>query len=694
MMSGASQALVLRFNADTAPARKAFTELAQTGASQMALLAGAAAASGRKIDGGMLGTLAKLAAGITGVQLAYAGFAAVAASSIAIAIERLGEYRRILAEANAVGVSTDFYQKFVQSADAAVEKAKLLGAALQTARGATREGLEGSSVGNRIDEFWRNGGFTEAGEAARTAYRNAADAETRIQAALLAIDSLREAGRALEGLDLAEKLFGQAAADALIARADRAGMSLSAMVNATADKRVVSPEQIENARQLEERLEAARKTMAEGMRPILEDLERLGVALYRGWVNTEEAIAAVVSKVGALYSALKQVVTLLPGGTENIAGAVTATAEARLASLDAQIKSIERGGVFDPRLKGLQAQRDELRAVSNAARGRQQLADDAVPFIPMGSGPVQLGPSDPLAQPSARPPRRPITDQPLPVSRSGGASPTDTDLAFYEKYVANIEKATAALKAEQETLGQSVYARERAVLTAKADAEFKAKDIELSDEQRAKLEQMIEAQARMKDSLERSREAMQGQRELVNFLGTSMSGFFSDVISGGKNASDALMNLTKRLADAAIQAALLGQGPLASLFGMQGQNGAPGGLFGALFGGFGGGGGGLFSSLLPAPGAVFDVGSRNVPNDMIARVHQGEMIIPRGAADRIRQGEGLGSGGASRLEVALSPDLVAQILEQARGQSVSITRQGIAANNRALPGMLEEQRAR
>lgn len=643
-MAGSAQALVLKFNADTAPAKRAFTELAQTGASQMALLAGAAAASGKKIDGGLLGTLARLAAGITGAQLAYAGFAAVAAASIGIAIDKLGEYRKILADANSAGVSTDFFQKFTQSAAHAVESARLLEAALKTAKGSTREGLDGSTVGNRIDEFSRNGGFTAAGEAAREAYKNAADTEAKIVAALRAIDNLRDIGRTLEAADLAGKLFGPDAADALIARADKAGKSLSEMVNATADKKVVSPEQIENARQLEDRLEKSRKTMADGMRPILEDLERLGTALYAGWVNTEEAIAKAVKTVGALYSAVKSVVALLPAATENVAGAVTATAEARLASLNTQISNLEKGG-FDPRLSGLRQQRDQLQGQANAARGQQQLRDDAVPVIPFNAGPVQIGPNDPLARIGARPPRRPITDfsTETKAKSGGGGSSTDSDLEFYEKYVASIEKAIAALKTEADTLGLSTLERERATLSSKAYAEFKAKDIELSDEQKAKIDQLIDAQARLKAQLEDTKNAMQAQRELVQFLGTNVSSFLSDLASGGKNASEAMMQLAKRLADAGLQAALLGQGPLAGILGLKGQNGEVGGIFGALFRG-------VFSGFgTPAgwtgTGGSFDVGSRYIPRDMPAYVHQGEMILTRGDADRLRSGRaGSGSG--------------------------------------------------
>lgn len=49
--------------------------------------------------------------------------------------------------------------------------------------------------------------------------------------------------------------------------------------------------------------------------------------------------------------------------------------------------------------------------------------------------------------------------------------------------------------------------------------------------------------------------------------------------------------------------------------------------------------GSFFGNLLPS----FDVGSPNIPQDMIAKVHKGEMIIPAQQANQIRNGGGSGA---------------------------------------------------
>ncbi len=56
------------------------------------------------------------------------------------------------------------------------------------------------------------------------------------------------------------------------------------------------------------------------------------------------------------------------------------------------------------------------------------------------------------------------------------------------------------------------------------------------------------------------------------------------LVDSTRSWSDSFLDLSKNISRAALQAALFGQGPLASLFGMQGQGGGPGGLLGSLFG--------------------------------------------------------------------------------------------------------------
>ena len=95
-------------------------------------------------------------------------------------------------------------------------------------------------------------------------------------------------------------------------------------------------------------------------------------------------------------------------------------------------------------------------------------------------------------------------------------------------------------------------------------------------------------------------------------------------------------------------------------------------LGGSLFGGKSGGGfgdfvgsavsgiGSFFSGFLPS----FDVGSYNVPSDMTANIHKGEMIIPAKKAAQIRGG-GMNTGGTSVVQnITIGEGVSAQVRQE------------------------------
>ncbi len=138
-------------------------------------------------------------------------------------------------------------------------------------------------------------------------------------------------------------------------------------------------------------------------------------------------------------------------------------------------------------------------------------------------------------------------------------------ISDYEREVEALNRRTQALSLDIATFGQSAQAISKAKVEQQLLNALQKDGVTVSDEQRAKISELAagftEAEARLREM----KDAQQAFADLQNFIGQSLSGFFSDVVSGGKNAEDALMNLTKRLADAAFQAALLGQGPLAGI---------------------------------------------------------------------------------------------------------------------------------
>lgn len=70
--------------------------------------------------------------------------------------------------------------------------------------------------------------------------------------------------------------------------------------------------------------------------------------------------------------------------------------------------------------------------------------------------------------------------------------------------------------------------------------------------------------------------------------------------------------------------------------------------------------------------ASFDVGSWDLPSDQVARVHQGEMIIPKPFADSMRENGGLGGGGDTYHIHAVDANSFVNLLKNNSGALTSI----------------------
>jgi tape measure domain-containing protein len=220
-----------------------------------------------------------------------------------------------------------------------------------------------------------------------------------------------------------------------------------------------------------------------------------------------------------------------------------------------------------------------------------------------------------------------LKDHPAPgKDKKGGGG--GSNASEYEREAAAIRQRTAALAQEAQTVGMSAYAADRATAAFELMEAAKRSGLEVTPALRAQIDALAEAHARAGETVRAAAEAFEQSNELARFGGQEISGFLSDIVSGGKNAEEALMNLTKRLADAALQAALLGEGPLAALFGTRSATGGVGGLIGALFNGMFGGAraaGGPVSAgkayLVGEKGPEMMVPNRSgtiVPNDVLA----------------------------------------------------------------------------
>ncbi|MFN3971242.1 MAG: hypothetical protein ACK4L4_07710 [Gemmobacter sp.] len=201
---------------------------------------------------------------------------------------------------------------------------------------------------------------------------------------------------------------------------------------------------------------------------------------------------------------------------------------------------------------------------------------------------------------------------------------------------------------------------------------------------------------------EREREAM----EALNYVSEQAGDALIDALMGGKDAGEQLI---RTLIRAVAQAALLGKGPLAALFGGVG-------LFGAAPGG-----GGLLGGLLRRSGGGIVTGPGGPTDDRIpALLSNGEFVVRAAAVERNRaaleamnagmvprfaQGGLVGGGGgggafgdgapmSGRIVIGLAPGLRAEIREEARSDAIQIVETGLGQfSEGGLPDRLEQIRA-
>jgi hypothetical protein len=225
------------------------------------------------------------------------------------------------------------------------------------------------------------------------------------------------------------------------------------------------------------------------------------------------------------------------------------------------------------------------------------------------------------------------------------------------------EQKVFALRQREAQQLDELIAKERALIEA-SDAPQGVKD------QRLKTLDLSQTRARSTLS-EMNPEDMRIKQTLDNSIEGGFANFFNSVISGSKSATNAFKDfadsikstLTKLISEQ------LGRSLFESLFGSAGISvGGSGGGLGSLFGASGilGGlfgsssGAGVMSSGQYAAGDLlsFAVGTDEVPQDMIAQIHRGEMIVPAYDAERLRNlpSGGQASAGPSSVTLQIHPD--------------------------------------
>jgi hypothetical protein len=218
-----------------------------------------------------------------------------------------------------------------------------------------------------------------------------------------------------------------------------------------------------------------------------------------------------------------------------------------------------------------------------------------------------------------------VTLPPNPKSKSkkkrGGASETEKQRKATQDLIDTLNEELAIIR-ESDPVRQEML-RNREALAGATAAE------------RAQIEELITVR-------NRDQRAMEDQQEMWDSFRSVGYDTFQDLINSGGTFNDVLKNLAGSIFDMAQQALLLGEGPLAHIFGGGGSSGGSGGgLFGTILGAI------FPKSAMPAlaeGGKVYGPGS-GTSDDVLMWGSNGEyMVNARATAQHLPLLEAINSG--------------------------------------------------
>ena len=195
----------------------------------------------------------------------------------------------------------------------------------------------------------------------------------------------------------------------------------------------------------------------------------------------------------------------------------------------------------------------------------------------------------------------------------------------YAGITAGAREYTDAQRTEQQALGMTEQRAQALRYEQEMLNQAQRAGIQLSPQQRAEIAQLAAGMAQAEAATGRLREKQEGLAEAGYFFGQQMTDALAGLLSGTMTAEQALQSMLQTLIKVGLQAILMGEGPLAGLFGMGGKSssgGGFGGIFGALLGG-------LFGF---EKGGYTGDGNRQAPAGV---VHRGEYVLSKRAVERL-----------------------------------------------------------
>ncbi len=230
---------------------------------------------------------------------------------------------------------------------------------------------------------------------------------------------------------------------------------------------------------------------------------------------------------------------------------------------------------------------------------------------------------------------------------------------------------------EQQALGMTADKAKALRFEQEMLAQVQRAGIPLTAQNRQEIAKLAEGMANADINLEQYRQKQEEAQQTAHFFGQTMTDALTGIISGTMTAQQAMQQLLQAMLKATLQALLMGEGPLANLFGTapkkddKGNNVGFGGLFGGLLGkmfGFADGG-------YTGPGGV---------HEPAGVVHKGEVVwsqddIARAGGPAVVEAMRLGKRGyaeggyVGNAPAIRTPDLKAANSNAAPIQQISIS---------------------
>lgn len=151
----------------------------------------------------------------------------------------------------------------------------------------------------------------------------------------------------------------------------------------------------------------------------------------------------------------------------------------------------------------------------------------------------------------------------------GGKTTSETAEDRLKSYTDSLARQNLVLQAEIDNFGKSNAEKRAAQELARAGVDLNRLDAQTREEVLSKLNKEIQLSEQLRTKKKELEDAQKAVNDASKFFGDSAVDAHSDIIIDGEKAEDVMRNLVKQLAKAALQAALIGGGPVGSIYGTE-----------------------------------------------------------------------------------------------------------------------------